>query len=156
MATQQERTVREIDEAWGGLQKALAHVSPERMEKPGVVESWTVKDLIGHVTTWEAEAMKSLRLYLSGHELKVLEWPDVDALNARTVEYKRATPQAELLDNFEKTHQRLVQFVKEMSEEDLTVPEVERRIRIDTFAHYAEHTEHISRWLKTSHEISEQ
>ena len=156
MATQQERTVREIDEAWGELQKALAHVSPERMEKPGVVESWTVKDLIGHVTTWEAEAMKSLRLYLSGHELKVLKWPDVDALNARTVEYKRATPQAELLDNFEKTHQRLVQFVKEMSEEDLTVPEVERRIRIDTFAHYAEHTEHISRWLKTSHEISEQ
>ena len=32
MATQQERTVREIDEAWGELQKALAHVSPERME----------------------------------------------------------------------------------------------------------------------------
>lgn len=98
MATQQERTVREIDEAWGELQKALAHVSPERVEKPGVVESWTVKDLIGHITTWEAEAMKSLRLYLSGHDLKaghdlkVLKWPDVDALNARTVEYKRATP----------------------------------------------------------------
>lgn len=151
MATQRERILGEIEKTWGELQKTLDSVPPERMEEVGVVESWTLKDLIGHVTTWEAEAMKSLRLCLSDHDLEMLTWPDVDALNERTVEDKRATPLIALLNDFKKTHERLVQFVKEMSEEDLAVPEVERRIRIDTFAHYTEHTEHISRWLEGSH-----
>ena len=49
--------------------------------------------------------------------------------------------------DLETTHEQTVELVSGLTEEVLGVPEVEKRIRIDTFAHYAEHTGNIRRWL---------
>ena len=61
----------------------------ERTEEGGVVEMWSVKDVVGHIATWENEAINALRRYLSRDDVKMLAWPDVDALNERTVSGKR-------------------------------------------------------------------
>ncbi len=67
MSAQKENVLREIQMTWQVLQDALAHVPSERMEVSGVVESWSMKDLIGHITTWDNEAMKSLQSYMQYH-----------------------------------------------------------------------------------------
>jgi hypothetical protein len=149
MATHKEEILDKIAKAWQELQEALAHVQVERMEEAGVVESWSVKDLIGHVTTWENEAMKVLGGYMSTHDLDVLRFSGVDEFNAHMAEEKRGTSLSALREDFERTHEELVRFIEDMSEEDLGVPEVERRIGADRFAHYAEHTGHIRQWLNT-------
>ena len=138
----------EIRTAWRELETTIARVSPERAEEAGVTGAWSVKDLIGHITTWENEAMTTIRLYVENHDLKTLAWPDVDSFNARSVESKRATPYAELRDDFNRTHKELVEFVKNMESPDLEIGEVEKRVRVDTFAHYREHTLDIQRWLR--------
>ena len=147
MRAQRDRAVREIDEAWQGLKQALARVPPERMEEGGVVGMWSVKDVIGHITTWENEAIDALRRYLPRGDVNVLAWPDLDAFNERTVNSKRQAPLDELLMDLETTHEQTVELVSGLTEEVLGVPEVEKRIRIDTFAHDAEHTGNIRRWL---------
>jgi hypothetical protein len=40
-----------------------------------------------------------------------------------------------------------VRVLERTAEELFGVPEVEKRIRVDTFEHYPEHNESISRWL---------
>ena len=87
MRARRDQAAREIDEAWQGLKQALARIPPERMperiEEGGVVGMWSVKDVIGHITTWENEAMAALQQYLTQRDVKVLAWSDLDAFNDR-------------------------------------------------------------------------
>ena len=115
------------------------------MEEQGVVEEWSVKDLVGHITTWETETMRNVRRFLDTQE--VTRYPDTDAFNDRTVRGKRDTPLDELLSDLERTHGDTVGFVRDLSEDVLDLPEVEWRLRIDTYEHYLEHARHIDEWL---------
>ena len=149
MSGQKETVLKEIESTWQALQDALASVPLERMEVSSVVESWSAKDLIGHITTWENEAMKSLQNYFKQNDVTMLAWPpDLDAFNARTTEEKRARSLDDLLNDMKTTHDKTVRFIQAMKEEAFDVPEVEARIRIDAFAHYADHTEGILKWLE--------
>ena len=47
----------------------------------------------------------------------------------------------------ESAHAQAVRVLERSAEELFGVPEVEKRIRVDTFEHYPEHTQSISRWL---------
>lgn len=147
MVTDKETLLGNIEEAWQELTSALARVPADRIEEPGVVELWSVRDLIGHVTTWEAEAIKSLQDYVVESDVSLLAWPDVDALNERTVRAKQGMRLDDLQHEFGSTHQTLIRFLGDLAAEEFAVPAVENRIRIDTFAHYQEHTEHINQWL---------
>ena len=143
------KTLGEIGRAWGALRDVLARVPRGRMEEAGVEGSWSVKDLIGHVSTWEGEAMGSIGRYLRGRDLAQLAWiEDIDGFNASSVEGGRSTPLADVLDDFEKTHADLVRFVEGIGEDARGVPEVETRIRVDTFDHYEEHAATIRQWLE--------
>ena len=149
MSDQKENVLREIETAWQSLQDVIARVPSDRMEVGGVVESWSMKDLVGHITTWENEAAKSLQNYLQHNDLKTLAWPaDLDAFNARTSEEKRNRSLANLLDEMKTTHEEMVRFIQAMKEEAFDVPEVRARIRIDGSEHYADHTEGIQKWLE--------
>ena len=149
MSVQKEIVLRDIEMTWQALQDVFTRVPSERMEVGGVIESWSVKDLVGHITTWENEAMKSLQSYFQHDDIKTLAWPtDLDAFNARTSEEKRARSLADLLDDMRTTHTETVRFIQAMKEEAFEVPEVEARIRIDASAHYVDHTEGIQKWLE--------
>ena len=52
---------RELEEAWAELATVLESVPEEDREKPGVVESWTLKDLLGHLAFWSGRAAETLR-----------------------------------------------------------------------------------------------
>ena len=147
MTSAKERVIEEIAKEWQNLEGLLAQVVPERMEEAGVVESWSMKDLIGHITTWEDKAVDRIRKYLPDRDLEMLKWPDVDAFNERTVASKKAVPLAELRSALGRTHQEMVRIFSGLDEEIFDRPEVEERIRIDTFAHYREHAEAIKSWL---------
>ena len=46
MTSAKERVLEEIAKEWRNLEALPARVPPERMEEAGVVESWSMKDLI--------------------------------------------------------------------------------------------------------------
>ena len=115
------------------------------MEEPGVVGPWSTKDLLGHVTTWEVEMMVNVQRVVDGLEMK--RYPDIDAFNADASAPKRAMSVEDLRQELCDVHGETVRFVSALSDELLGREEVERRIRIDTFAHYREHAQQIRCWL---------
>ena len=88
MTTHSAGVLLRIADSWRDLQSALAEVPAERMKESGVVEAWSVKDLAGHVTTWESEMIANLQGIIAGVEMKA--YPDIDAFNAETSAAKRA------------------------------------------------------------------
>ena len=143
-----ERILDAVGSARRDLEDAIASVPEGRIDEPGVVVEWSARDLAGHVTTWEREAAQALRRYLSDGDLKALvTWTDVDGLNARESRRKRQLSLAHLRREFDESHLQLIALLSEFPEGELASEEVEKRIRVDTYDHYAEHTAHIRDWL---------
>ena len=61
-----ERLKRTLDAAWAALHESYAGLSDNRLIEPGVVDAWSVKDVLAHITTWEEEALKYLPLIAEG------------------------------------------------------------------------------------------
>lgn len=136
-----------IDDSWEALQGTIDLVPPDRLEEAGVVEAWSVKDLIGHVTSWEPRCMSAIHAYEETGDETVLEWGDVDEFNAVTTESNRSRPLEDLRSDMQTAHDEFLAFVEGLPCEVAQEPRVQRRVRIDGYEHYAEHTEHILKWL---------
>ena len=50
--------LKRLDREWQSLLESLRALSDEAMSRPGVVGEWSGKDLLGHIATWEDEAIK--------------------------------------------------------------------------------------------------
>jgi uncharacterized damage-inducible protein DinB len=49
-----------IDKTWTALLSSFEGLTPEQMEQPGASGAWSIKDILAHVTTWEAESLEHL------------------------------------------------------------------------------------------------
>ncbi len=115
------------------------------MKKPGVVGDWSVKDVLAHVTTWEEEALKALAGIMEGR--RPHRYGGVDRFNAEQSLLWHDLTLNEVREQLSETHKRLLAFLK-------TVPEAHyaaetrfrHRLRLDTYAHYPEHTSSILSW----------
>lgn len=115
------------------------------METPGVVGGWSVKDIIGHVTTWEQETLKSLPVLMEGRRTPV--YGGVDRFNAQQAALKGSLPLDQVLSQLGDTHRRLIAFLKTVPEGHFsTETRVRRRLRLDTYGHYPEHAQSIQAW----------
>ena len=62
-------------------------MSNARLVAPNVVDDWSVKDILAHVTTWEEEALKHLPLIIAGRTPpRSAAQGGIDAFNARATE----------------------------------------------------------------------
>ena len=142
-------TLSTVSSSWQELECAIAHVPHDRVDTPGVVGPWSVKDIIGHVATWDREALQALRRYLLDRDAKALvTWPaDIDGFNAREADGTRAAELAVLRRELAESHRQIVELISGLGEEELETREVKARIRIDTYEHYADHTAQVLHWL---------
>jgi len=143
--------LRRVDEAWNALTASYAGLSETEMVEPGVTGAWSVKDIIGHVTSWEDESLTHLPLVLAGKKPPPysVTFGGIDAFNAQTVEEKRDLSLSEVLRQRDDTHRRLVDFIRRVPEDQLVrETRFRRRLRLDTYGHYAKHSEAIRKWRR--------
>jgi hypothetical protein len=144
-----EQLLNKLEAAWKALQESYAGVRESLLSEPGVIEEWSVKDILAYVTTWEEEALKYLPFILEGRTPPrySVQYGGVDAFNALRTEQKRDLPLPEVLRQLEDTHRRLVEYVQGVPEEQFTRETPFRhRLRLDTYSHYATHTRGIREW----------
>jgi uncharacterized protein (TIGR03083 family) len=144
-----QQVLTKLDRAWTEFSETFQGLSPAQMEAPGVMENWSVKDLIAHVATWENEALTHLPHILEG--VRPPRYADayggLDAFNALMTEKKRSLPLIEVLEQFEATHRKLVAYLATAPEEQFaTETRFRRRLRLDTYSHYPLHTRAIQAW----------
>lgn len=144
-----QQFLKKLDQSWTAFQASYAGMSESQLAQPGVTDAWSVKDILAHVTTWEAEALKYLPLILGGGTPPryAAQYGGIDAFNAQITEQKRRLSLADVRRQLDETHRRLVAYVQSAPDEQFTRDtRFRHRLRLETYSHYALHAEMIRRW----------
>jgi hypothetical protein len=136
---------------------AIDGLSDEELQQPGVIDRWSVKDILVHLTHWEAELVKLLWQTRQGKPPSTVHFSkvEVDEMNARWFQESRARSLETALEDFHGVRNQTVRRVEEFSEKDLTDPKrypwlkgtpLWEWIAGDSFEHEAEHAAQIRAW----------
>lgn len=136
-----------IDKQWRAFNDTIAGVSDAAMLETGVVEGWSVKDVIAHVATWDGEALKALPLIMQAK--RPPHYGGVDNFNARQYDANARLSLSQARDALAATHQRLLAFLDSVPESWFAIEtRFRHRLRLDTWGHYPEHTQAVLNWRK--------
>lgn len=142
-----------IDRAWEALKASYVGLSDSELLEPGVTGTWSVRDIIAHVTWWEEEALTHLPRILEGERPPKysVTYGGIDAFNAQMTEEKRNLSLSEVLKQRDETHSRLIDFIQNVPEDQIAQEtRFRRRLRLDTYSHYPKHAEAIRKWRERS------
>jgi hypothetical protein len=140
---------KRLDAAWSAFQDSYAGLSAAELLEPGVTGEWSVRDILAHVTTWEEEALEYLPVILKGGTPPRYRptYGGIDAFNALMTERKKSLSLAEVLAQVDEVHRGLIDLIERAPEDQLArETRFRRRLRLDTYHHYPQHTEAIRRW----------
>ena len=138
-----------LDTRWQELLASCAGLSEAELVEPGVTGTWSVKDIIAHVAVWEEEALAHLPVVLAGKRPPrySVTHGGINAFNAQTTQRHRSLALADVIRLRDDTHRRLVGFVQRVPESECgSDTRFRRRLRLDTYGHYAVHTRAIRAW----------
>ena len=133
----------------------------KEIEQPGVVDQWSLKDVIAHLSEWER---KFIEWYRAGQRGEVAEtpapgytWKQLDEVNRQIYEKHHQRPLGEILAEFQDSYERMMAMVERISAEELFEPGYYAWTKNVTLAEYVagcgyEHydwaKEHIRKWKK--------
>jgi hypothetical protein len=146
---QREKLLKRLDDAWDDLCDSYSGLSDPQLLMPGVTGSWSVRDIIAHVTTWEEEALKHLPTVLQGGRPPrySVKYGGIAAFNALMTTRKAGSGLSEVIRQQESTHRQLLDFIQGVPEEHLgSGTRFCRRLRQDTYGHYLKHAQAIRKW----------
>ena len=139
------------------LLEALEGLSDAAMLEVGVVGDWSVKDLLAHISAWEAELVKLLWQAHQGQQPTGIYFKGVpiDEINAVWSEAAKSRPLDRVLDDFISVRKQTILQLQHFSDQDLTDPQryswAKRHplwewIAENSFDHEAEHAVEIRAW----------
>jgi len=135
---------------------------------PGVIGDWSIKDILAHLSRWEAELVKLLWQIHLGQPPSSLHFQknlDVDEQNAVWFTEARARPLERVLDDFHAVRNQTLLRVESFSDKDLCDPGrysslkgrmLQEYIASDSYEHEDEHKADIQRWLEKQTFVKEQ
>jgi len=150
-----DELLRALDEARADFTDALADVDAELVTVPGVLDDWSVRDLVVHVAFWAEHASAAVDLAGAGRSADFdYSTADTDAMNLRLLADARATSPADALAREAVAFAALRERVAALDPALLPLrlgngDTVEEVIRYDGPDHYAEHTAHLRAWFGT-------
>jgi len=144
-----QQLLQKLDQAWAEFKASYAGLSDAQLTMPGVSGDWSVKDILAHVTWWEAEALKHLPLIIEGGQPPrySTQYGGINAFNQLMTERKQNLSLADILHQQEETHRRLIEYIQGVPEEQFTrETRFRHRLRLDTYSHYPQHARAIREW----------
>jgi hypothetical protein len=144
-----------LDHSWNELRDVIDSMSEPEMVEPGVVDDWSIKDLLGHMAFWADRAVNTLTEVKAGRgsevpgpetETELNEW------NAREAAAREGKTLVQLREEWERAHQAARAAIEAFPEDKLDEPFQDHTVIFsfgaDTFAHYQEHASQIRAWLR--------
>lgn len=139
------------------LMEAIDGLDDERLCEPGAAGDWSIKDVLYHLSMWEAELVKLLWQAAQGDTPTTIHFGkiDVDAVNARWHEQGQPRDLQQVLDDLQAVRKQTARRVERFSDADLNDPQrypwlknhpLWVWIAEDSFKHEAEHTAQIQAW----------
>ncbi len=152
-----DEILKTLRDSRANMEAALAGLSDAQLTDPGAMGEWSVKDILSHLTAWEAEAVTVLAKAKQGRKPGRIPWADaeVDALNATWYKENRSRPLDRVLADFRGVRAQMLRQVESFTDQDLVEPRpwFENRallemIKAETFEHEAEHLPHVLAWRR--------
>jgi len=146
-----QQVLNKLEAAWVDFHQSYAGLTPAQMVQPGVMDNWSVKDLIAHVGWWEEETLKHLPGVLN--KIRPPKYSDLygglDAFNALMTQKWQPLSMEQIHRKVDQTHAELVAYLRDIPEEQFSSKtRFYHRLRVDTFGHYPFHTQAIRDWRK--------
>lgn len=133
------------------LDALVASVDASRLTEPALEDGRSVKDVLAHVTAWEQLCLKWVR---EGQRQEVEFTQDViDAVNQSTFDANRSRPLGVVMAESRASYDAIIAMVTS-TDADLDAPPAWAQFPLgeiiseNTYAHYREHIDQISRWLQ--------
>ncbi len=135
----------------------LDGLTPEQLIEPGVVGEWSVKDILVHLSLWEAELVKLLWQIQQGQKPTTLHFSkiDVDATNQEWHQTYRDRPFERVFEDFINVRKQTIRRLEKFSELELSSPNhypwagqkaLEEWVANDSFQHEKEHAIQMKEW----------
>jgi hypothetical protein len=140
--------------------KAVEGLSDAQMIEPGVIGDWSVKDLLVHLSLWEAELVTLLWQARQGRKPTTaqLSRETVDELNARWYPMHKDRALDLVLQDFHAVRRQTARRVEAFTDQELQDAglfpwlggePLEHWIAEDSYGHEAEHMDQIIAWRQT-------
>lgn len=140
--------------------KAVEGLDDDLMNEPGVIGEWSVKDILVHLSLWEAELVTLLWQARQGRKPTTAQLsPDtVDELNARWYPMHKNRPLDQVMEDFHAVRRQTGRRVEGFTDGELADPELfawldgeplERWVADDSYGHEAEHIAQILAWRQS-------
>lgn len=137
--------------------EAIEGLSEEELQEPGVMDDWSVKDVIYHLTLWEAELVKLLWQALRGQQPTTVHFSgkSTDEINATWASKSKDRSLERVMEDFLGVRSQTTRRVRSFSEKDLSDPKrfawqqdypLWTWVESDSFKHEAEHAVQILEW----------
>ena len=145
-------TLQETRAQWEAL---LAQMDERRLLQPGVVNTWSVKDVIAHVAWYEREMVPVMRTHVfAGSDL--WEVP-TDERNVIIFQQNSQRPLQEILSEERQVYADFFEAAQLLNDEDLNAPHRFKEMPEDwlpwqlfadnSFVHYQNHLPALRQWV---------
>ncbi|MFP3854455.1 MAG: ClbS/DfsB family four-helix bundle protein [Anaerolineales bacterium] len=150
---------KELNESREELRALIDELPEEAFHEPGVMNGWSLKDILAHLNRWEGLLVTMLWKLKQG---KPAERTDiqgeqaVDRLNAKWHEEDKDRSLDLILADLHGLRKQTIRRLEEFSQEELTEPDQFEGLRgeplwkwiaVDTFEHEREHLPAIREWI---------
>jgi uncharacterized protein (TIGR03083 family) len=138
-----------VSEAHGALRRALDGLTEEDATRAGLNARWSVKDALAHIAAWELEGARVITEIQNGtYRSQPFTKETIDDFNRAAVENRRARTMAEVREEFDAAHRRIVEVLEELPDD---VDEKSNEYKFAegvTFRHHKHHAAQIEEWKK--------
>lgn len=156
-----EDLLDKLDESRERLLVAIEMLPDEALVEPGVMDEWSIADILAHLVAWESEMVTALLKIDQGKkpEQLIAAFEDVDGYNALRFEENKGRDLDLIFEDLQGVRLQLEDWLDEFSERDLFDPQryswaldqsLANIIEQNSFGHELEHLPEIeafaARW----------
>lgn len=141
--------LKNINEEWEKLGVVLSAFDDKQKLQPRFIGEWSLKDLMGHMSSWESVALERIGRMKRNEPIEVIPDDQVDGWNKRFHEQRRDWKLIVVEGEFESLHARLLQEFEKLPDESWNKNEanVTEWLPECTFIHYEKHRMRIEQKL---------
>lgn len=139
--------------------KTVENLPDQAIQQSGTVGDWSVKDVISHLSRWEAEMVRLLWQIQQDQKPDTAHFSgrETDDINAEWQKEMKNRTVAQVLSDYNAVREQTIKRVAAFSDQDLSDPDrykglrgqpLENWIGGDSYEHEAEHAAQIQEWRK--------
>ena len=146
-----------LNQSRADLLAAIEGLDDEAMLEPALANGWSLKDLLAHLTAWEAQLVTLLYQVAHGQTPTTIHFrqASTEETNARWEAENRARPLEQVLSDFRAIHAQTIRRLEPFSEADLFEPgryawardyALYEWVASDSYGHERDHLEEVRAW----------